>query len=125
MPKDFNDLLATDRQFKVRDKTFTFVDVKPEVLTLFDAEAAVNGNGKEEDDALVWRLLDAQIMLFLDESGQKEWQDLRARDTEPVTIAQMNGILTWLLEQQTGRPTETPSPSASGRGRTAATSKAA
>ena len=45
-------------------------------------------------------------------------------DNEPVTIGQMNAILTWLMEEQTGRPTEAPSPSDSGPGKTAASSKA-
>ena len=37
-----------------------------------------------------------------------------------MTIGQMNAVLTWLMEEQTGRPTEQPSPSAPGPGKTAA-----
>jgi glycosidase len=110
MPKNFDDLLSKDRSFIVRGETFTFHDVKPEVLSSFKA------NGKSDP----WQLIDAQINLFLSESDQKRWKELRSRDAEPVTIAQMNDLLTWLLEEQTDRPTNPPSPSVSGPGKSAA-----
>ena len=117
--KDFNDLLAKEREFKVQDKTFTWKDVRPEVLSSFE----VDTNG--DDPNAVWNLMDRQILLFLPESEHESWTELRARETEPVTIGQMNAVLTWLMEEQTGRPTEPPSPSAPGRGKTAASSKGA
>lgn len=119
MPKDFNDLLAQDRQFKVQDQTFQWRDVRPEVLTAFE----VDTNG--DDPNSVWKLMDAQILLFIEEDGHERWKKLRSREDSPVTIGQINAILTWLMEEQTGRPTEAPSPSASGRGKTAASSKGA
>lgn len=125
MPKDFNELLATDRAFIVQDKTFSWRDISPEALTMFDPDA-VTGNGKkgEEDPNAVWKLMDAQILLFIEPSEHDAWKELRARQEKPVTIAQINAILTWLMEEQTGRPTEQPSPSASGRGKDAASSSA-
>jgi hypothetical protein len=117
--KDFNDLLAQDREFRVQDKTFTWRDVRPEVLSSFD----IDTNGT--DPNAVWDLMDRQILLFLENGQQEAWKELRAREENPVTIGQMNAVLTWLMEEQTGRPTEQPSPSAPGRGRTAASSKAA
>ena len=117
--KDFNTLLAQDRQFKVQDQTFVWRDVRPEVLTAFDMDA----NG--DDPNSVWKLMDAQILLFLEEEGHERWAKLRAREESPVTIGQLNALLTWLMEEQTGRPTEAPSPSVSGRGKTAVSSKGA
>lgn len=117
--KDFNELLAEDREFRVQDQTFTWKDVRPEVLTAFEIDA----NG--DDPNAVWGLMDRQILLFLPESEQEKWKTLRADEEKPVTIAQMNAILTWLMEEQTGRPTEAPLPSASGPGKTAASSKGA
>lgn len=117
--RDFNDLLAKDRQFKVQDEVFTWRDVRPEVLTAF--EMSTNG----DDPDAVWKLMDAQILLFLEEESHERWKALRVRDKEPVTIGQMNALLTWLMEEQTGRPTEAPSPSASGPGKTARSSKGA
>jgi hypothetical protein len=117
--KDFNDLLAKDREFKVQDQVFKWRDVRPEVLSSFE----VNENG--DDPNAVWTLMDRQILLFIEDEQHERWAELRAREKEPVTIGQINAVLTWLMEEQTGRPTEQPSPSAPGRGKTAASSKAA
>lgn len=117
--KDFNDLLAKDREFRVQDEVFKWRDVRPEVLSSFE----VNENG--DDPNAVWDLMDRQILLFIEADGHERWKQLRAREDSPVTIGQMNALLTWLMEEQTGRPTEPPSPSAPGRGKTAASSKAA
>jgi len=117
--KDFNELLAKEREFRVQDEVFKWRDVRPEVLSSFE----VDTNG--DDPNAVWELMDRQILLFLDEEGHERWKALRAREDSPVTIGQINAVLTWLMEEQTGRPTEPPSPSAPGRGKTAASSKAA
>ena len=122
MPRNFDELLSKDRTFTVRGQSFTWRDVKPEVLTLFDSEAILGKNG-DSDETAVWKLIDAQILLFIEPGQHESWAKLRAREEEPVTIQQLNAILEWLMEAQTGRPTETPSPSASGRGKTAASSK--
>lgn len=118
--KNFDDMLAQDREFTVGGETFHWRDVRPEVLTSF--EPSENGSA---DENATWRLMDDQILLFISPDEHDRWRALRARDDRPVTIAQLNAILLWLMEEQTGRPTVQPSPSAPGRGRTAATSKAA
>lgn len=117
--KDFNELLAQDREFRVHDQTFVWKDVRPEVLTAFEIDA----NG--DDPNAVWGLMDRQILLFLPEAEQEKWKTLREDEDKPVTIAQMNAILTWLMEEQTGRPTEAPSPSEAGPGNTGTSSKGA
>ena len=117
--KDFNELLAKEREFKVQDQTFSWRDVRPEVLSSFETDT--NGN----DPNAVWDLMDKQILLFIEPDQHDRWKELRAREEQPVTIGQINAILMWLMEEQTGRPTEPPSPSAPGRGRTAASSKGA
>lgn len=117
--KNFDDMKAADREFTVAGTTFHWRDVRPEVLTAFEPSA--NGDG---DPNAAWRLMDDQILLFVDPAEADKWRELRARDDNPVTIAQLNAILLWLMEEQTGRPTEAPSPSAAGRTKTAATSKA-
>jgi hypothetical protein len=116
--KNFDEMLAKDREFTVGGETFHWRDVRPEVLTSFEPSA----NGADDANA-AWRLMDDQILLFVAPEEHERWKAVRERDDQPVTIAQINAILTWLMEQQTGRPTEAPSPSASGRTRTAATSK--
>jgi len=118
--KNFDEMLAQDREFTVGGETFHWRDVRPEVLTSF--EPSRNGDGPDDDNA-AWRLMDDQILLFIEESEHGAWRTLRHREEDAVTIAQLNAIVLWLMEAQTGRPTEQPSPSAPGRGRTAATSK--
>ncbi len=113
--KDFDAMLPKDREFTVGGETFHWRDVRPEALMTFGDETKLDG----------LPLMDAQILLFLEPAQHDRWNELRSRDDRPVTIGQMTAIITWLMEEQTGRPTEAPSPSASGRLRTAATSKAA
>jgi hypothetical protein len=118
MPRNFDDVLPSDRTFVIRGETFTFKDVRPEVIQAWGEST----NGK--DDETVWEQQDKQILMFLDEPDHERWRELRKRETDPVTIAQQNAVLTWLFEAATGRPTEPVSPSPSGPGKTGASSKA-
>lgn len=120
--KNFDDLVTKDREFKVGGETLRWHDVRPEVLSAF--ELSGNGSDPEKDPSGVWKALDEQILVFLHPDDRAKWVALREREEDPVTIAQINAILLWLVEEQTGRPTVTPSPSDPGRGRTAASSKA-
>lgn len=117
MAHNFDELLSEDRTFIVRGQTFTWRDVRPEVLTTLGQT-----NGDNPDD--IWASQDEQILNFLVPEDHERWKNLRARDEDPVTISQFNAILEYLVGQQTDRPTPTPSPSATGRGKTAASSKA-
>ena len=118
--KNFDEILAQDREFTVAGETFHWRDVRPEVLTAFEPSET-----DADDSNAAWRLMDDQILLFIQKDEHDRWRELRARDESPVTIAQLNAILLWLMEEQTGRPTQAPSPSASGRTPTRASSKAA
>jgi hypothetical protein len=113
--KDFDVLLAKDREFKVGGETFHWRDQRPEALEEFSDQTKLEG----------WPLMDAQIMLFIVPDEHDRWKTLRGRDENPVTMAQLGAIITWLVEQQSSFPTVQPSPSVVGRGQTAATSKAA
>lgn len=120
MAKSFDDLVSTERTFVVRGETFTWRDVRPEVLTAFTpAESAEDEKSDPEDNSGIWKTLDEQIALFLVPEDVERWNNLRAREENPVTIVQLNAILEWLVAEQTERPTQTPSPSGSGRGKTA------
>jgi hypothetical protein len=123
MPKSFDDLVSSERTFVVRGETFTWRDVRPEVLTAFTPTE--NGKEDPEDNSGIWKQLDEQIALFLVPEDQDRWTNLRAREDNPVTIVQLNAILEWLVGEQTERPTQTPSPSGSGPGKTARSLKAA
>lgn len=124
MPKSFDDLISQERTFVVRGETFTWQDVRPEVLTAFTPETEVDPD-KPGSDVGVWKQLDEQISLFLVPEDRERWLKLRERDENPVTIIQLNEILTWLVGEQTERPSQTPSPSGPGRGKTARSLQAA
>ena len=118
--KNFDELLPQDHTFTIRGEKFTFKDVSPEVIQNWVEET----NGK--DDITVWEQQDKQILVFLADEDRERWLELRKRQEDPITIAQQNAVLTWLFEGATGnRPTEAASPSPSGRGRTAPSSKGA
>lgn len=119
--RDFDQELEKDLSFKIRGETFTMRYVRPEVLQSWENE---NIEGANEADAL--KVLDERVLFFLDQNGDnaERWKALRARESDPVTLGQLTGLIEWMVEVQSGRPTIPPSPSASGRGRTAASSKA-
>jgi hypothetical protein len=118
MPRNFDEILSSERTFVVQGETFTWHDVRPEVL---DTILAPSENGKEEN---MWTRQDEMILEFLVPEDHERWKKLRERTDKPVTIAQFNAILEYLVEAQTERPTVTPSPSATGRGKRAASSTA-
>jgi hypothetical protein len=103
MRGDYDELLSKTHTFKVRGETFTWDDVKPEILSTFEAAK----NGKKEPD--VWEVLDQQILLFIVPEDHERWHKLRAQVKNPVTIAQMTELLKDLMEETTGRPTTAPS----------------
>ena len=119
--RDFDQELEQDLSFKIRGETFKMRYVRPEILQSWESE---NIEGAAEADAL--KILDERIVFFLDQNGDSSarWEALRKRDDDPVTLGQLTELVTWMVEVQSGRPTTAPSPSASGRGRTAASSKA-
>lgn len=118
MPKSFD--LQQDLEFEIAGEKFLARIVRPEVIAAWEDE----GIPEKSEDAL--KRTDERIEMFLDQSnGQLDrWRALRARDENPVSMGQLNRLLMWLVEIQTSFPTEQPSPSASGRGRAAATSAA-
>lgn len=118
MPRNFDELLSDDKTFEVRGITFHFKDVRPEVITSLREVNAENPND-------IWEAQDEQILQFLAVEDHDAWKELRARTDDPVTVRQFNAILEYLVETQADRPTQTPSPSPTGPGRTARSSKAA
>ena len=125
MAKSFDDLISKEKTFTVRGQTFTWKDVRPEILTAFKPEENGDKDKDPEDNSGIWKELDGQIKLFLVSEDQERWDNLRARDDDPVTIVQLNAILEWLVGEQTDRPTQTPLPSGSGPGKTGRSLKAA
>ena len=115
--------LDVDMTFELCGEMFKMRLVKPEVLAKLQ-DAATGEANETNEKALV--LLDEQIEAFLDNSnGQIErWRALRAREDNTPSQGQLQDIILWMVEVQTLRPTEQPSPSGRGQRKSAATSTA-
>ena len=115
MSKNFDEMLPSDREFTVGGETFHWRYQSPEALELFSDSTELEG----------FPLLDAQILLFIDETEHDRYRELRKRTENPIPGGLIIAMIKWLVEQQTEFPTVQPSPLVSGRGTTARTSKAA
>jgi hypothetical protein len=119
MPRDFDAEFAQDLEFTIGGEKFTMRLVRPEVIASWEDEDTPD----KSIEALAYT--DSKIKLFLDQNGSAErWDALRAREENPITLGQMNELLRWMVEAQSGFPTPQPAPSTPGRGRTATPSSA-
>lgn len=120
MPKDFDSDVEQDLSFTIGGETFKMRFVRPEVLAKWEDEPL------EEKSEDVLKRQDLRIIEFLEgDDATERWTKLRARETNAVPLVKINELLRWMVEVQTSRPTNPPSPSVAGRGRTAPSSKAA
>ena len=123
--------------FKVRGELFQMVYVRPEVLAEWeDARATELAEAqeslKDDPDAIVAvnaaqqsiDRFDQRIKSFLRPEDRERWDALRAREADAIPYVQMREIVNWMVEVQSSRPTETPSPLGAGRGRTGRSSSA-
>jgi hypothetical protein len=110
--------ITEDMTFEVCGEKFEMQIVRPEILALWEDEDAPESGMKALE------VVDKRILAFLDNgNGQHErWKALRERDHKTPGMGQLRGLLEWMIEVQTARPTMQPSPSGRGRGPSAATS---
>lgn len=118
MPKNFDELVKEDLTFVVAGESFTMHLVRPEVLAAWEDEEDPENSLESLKEA------DEKIKLFLAPEDHGRWDTLRAREENPVSSAHLNALIKWMIEVQTGRPTQSLSPSEPGPGSTAATSTA-
>lgn len=119
MARNFDEERQQDLGFIIRGENFTMVMVRPEVI------------GSWEDQDIPVKSMDAiaftsdKIKQFISNSdgSHDRWDALRAREEDPISLGELNELLVWMVEVQSARPTRSPSPSSTGRGRTAASSK--
>lgn len=120
MPKTFDERLAArkaaDRTFILRGVQFTRrPSVSPDE---FDEADKAREEAQEDGDEEKWtNALDRMILVYLDgEDAEENWRKVRAiRGEDAVTIADMEDIARWLVEEDTGRPTQAPEASTGGR----------
>lgn len=110
-----------DLDFEVCGEKFTCKTVRPEVLAAWE-DAAI-----PETAVAALQVVDERILAFLaDGNGQHDrYKAMREREENTPSMGQLRAILEWMVEVNSDRPTEPPSPSASGRGKSAASSTAA
>lgn len=118
MPKNFDELLKDDLSFILGGETFTMQYVKPEVMAAWEDSPDPETAQDSIEDA------DERIKLFLLPGDAKRYEELRANEEAKVTSHQLNALLRWMVEVQTGRPTVTASDSQPGPGSTEASSTA-
>ena len=119
--KNFDEILEQDLEFQVGGEQFKMRYVRPEVLASWEDEPM------DEKSIDLLKKQDERIMLFLngDDGSRDRYLALRAREDNALPMVAVNELLTWMIEVQTARPTNTPSPSVVGPGKTVRTSKAA
>lgn len=115
MTRNFDEELPTDLSFVVAGETFTMELAAPSVLAEFEDAEDV----KTAAEA-VQRARDRSIA-FLQPGDRDRFTALM--DEGKIPYVQVQKLQGWMLEVQTGRPTEQPSPSEPGRGGTAVSSR--
>jgi hypothetical protein len=139
--RDFDAERPSDLTFKIGGETFTMLLVPPEVLAEWeDARAAeladqraklASGEAIEDTPDAAARsiaITDQRIKSFLDPSDHARYDKVRAKaagDPDVIPYGALVELKNWMVETQSARPTQTPSPSGGGRGRTGRSSRAA
>lgn len=120
MPRNFDEELNQDLSFTIGGETFQMRYVRPEVLASWEDEP------DSEKSAEILKRQDERIEQFLvSEENRERWRKLRAREDDALPLVHVTELLRWMVEVQTARPTNPPSPLVSGRGKTAPSSRAA
>ena len=129
------------RTFRIGGETFTWApSARPEALTVLttirpgvrDAEGnyVLDADGEPVDRGTPLHesveIIDGIIedLIEPDNDAHTRWHELRTRKVDPITLEDMQELVQWLIVQVANRtPTQPSSPSTTGRGRNATTSK--
>ncbi len=127
MPMNFDEIAAAeDRSFIIRGETFTIVRGSPELVgrvVAAERDHAAKPEKDRSEDANLEFVQDRLFMLIDDSNGAVDrWKALRAK--EEIGYGEIIRVSNWALEILMGLPTLPPEPSPTGRGKTAASSKA-
>jgi len=111
--KDFDVLRkqreAQDRMFQIGGETFVRrASVRPEAVEPWES---VGSNPDITSGDVIARMDETVINLI--EPGpkgeaHKRWKALRAREDDAVNLGDMIDVITWLVEEQSARPTQSP-----------------
>ncbi len=101
-----------ERSFKLGGKTFTYA-ANPSYTAL--------GQITSEGEGDVIGRLEEGLLRLMDVGQEKDFLAALHDDKHPVTLNNLNALISWIIEEQTGRPTQAPERSGSG-GKTTSTS---
>lgn len=121
MPRNFDEERDQDLDFVIRGEKFTVARVRPEVIGEWEDEATP----EKSMDAITYTSDKVKGFILNSDGSHERWDAVRKQTDDPVTLGELNELLVWMIQVQSARPTQSPSPSAAGRGRTAASSKGA
>jgi len=109
---------AQDRDFRIGGESFRMKSaVRPEAMIGYEG---LTGETSALD---ALRVVDDMVISFLEGAdAEARYRKLRERDEDPVSMDDLNALVEWLVTEQTGRPTQVPSPSSGGHESTGASS---
>lgn len=117
---------ARDRSFQIGGKGFTYRPaVAPEAILSWSKMTGGEIPDLTEEQAL--SIFDETVAAFLEPGQEKMWKEVRDPKAEhPLNIGDLRELVSWLFEEQAGRPTGPPSGSTDGSesGETGTSSKA-
>lgn len=120
--KNFDEARAarknSDRAFQIGGETFVMRSgVRPESLIAYETMTGDMAAG----DALT--VIDDLVLTLIEphDNATERYRNIRANEDEPVTLADLQELVKWMVESQAARPTLPPSPSPGGRGNTGTT----
>lgn len=121
------DELSHDMSFTIGGETFVVHNVPPEILMEMETADEAESEKPPEERKSPLERVDEQILMFLngDEDQVKKYKSLRERTDDPVPLWKLLAFRSALWETQSDRPTNQPSPSVAGRGRTVRSSEGA
>lgn len=105
-----------DRGFTLGGESFVMkAGVRPEVLAAYEAiDVAATPEAKlAQMDGMVLDFLETE-----DGAAEERWRKVRSIEENPVTLQDIQDVIEWMIEAQTGRPTGQPSASTDGPGAT-------
>jgi hypothetical protein len=102
-----------ERSFKLGGKTFTYAANPP-----YTALGQITSEGEGD----VIGRLEEGLLRLMDVGQEEEFVKVLHDKEHPVTLNNLNSLISWIIEQQTGRPTQASSASGAGDARTTTSS---
>ena len=105
---------ARDRSFQIGGETFSYRPaIAPEAILRWSQMTGGEMPDLTEVEAI--EIFDETVVAFLEPGQDEKWARVRSKDAKhPINLADLRALVSWLFEEQTGRPTSQPSDSSGG-----------